>query len=548
MSYGAGLLGVDTVMPSVSFGSIMSGFQDPAVGAVRPAYPDTAAGAYTPELSVPDLGSALPDISVSEAGGQALDAVLDQAQDLLVPALIGLGSLSGALLAGRAAMAGAQALAAAAIRAAESQRTLRTERLDACQAAECWRQAAYAAAATNARIEALHARVRRAAGTLGPPDPDLPPPLAPVGMTLEQIWRQLADTEKRLRQAETAHALQVLEAAARPPAVTATADPHASAVADWHRELRDRRARALADHQTPDRLPPLPDPSALTPATVLALGKELLAALPLQASVADHRLIEEKIVTAAEEATAGRAAAARRHLREAEHFTGRATRAAERRQLADEWAAQQLGFLRGTPSGPAHEGTPAIPAATDEIALLERALYGGAPLDDAERTRITARVAERTTTYQRLYAAEMVRTALRQTPDGARLRDRPAARSAPPGGPRPSQVIDWTPPGWGDEHWLRLILEDENRARVVTLHRPRPAGTETPADRELDRVRCAEAPRHLRTLERLLGDAKVTMRLAFAPQPEEAAPVSAAAATEPRRGEAPRVRRRGDRP
>ncbi|MYX61519.1 hypothetical protein GTZ89_39270, partial [Streptomyces sp. SID8382] len=68
--------------------------------------------------------------AVHNAGGHAVNAAMDQLHDLMVPALIGLGSLSGALLVGRATMAGAQVLAAAAIRAAEAQAELRRQQLN----------------------------------------------------------------------------------------------------------------------------------------------------------------------------------------------------------------------------------------------------------------------------------------------------------------------------------------------------------------------------------------------------------------------------------
>ncbi|WP_231655911.1 hypothetical protein, partial [Streptomyces clavuligerus] len=522
----------------------------------------TGMGYYTVDSVLPDVSLPVsPSVDASEAAGQVLDAALDQAQDLLLPALVGLGSLSGALLAGRAALAGTQLLAEAAIRAAGAQRELRRQRVDACRAAECWRQAAFAAAGVNARIETLAVRVRKAELPPGPDGPPVPPPLSPVGMTLGQLWERLAATERRLRSAEAAQARAELE---RTPLV-ATGVPGSDRLA---LRLRERRARALAEYalttsaDAPRDRPP-ERPVAPSGESAVSFGVELIARLPPDVDPADRLLVEEAVAVAAEEAAAGRAAAAGRHLREAEQFADRAVRAAGRRREAREWAALQLGFLRDAPAGLPPEAANALPTAPpDEIALLERTLDGGEPPDEALRARIGARVGNRTSALRQLYTAQVVRAVLRRTADGsraaapARERGRGTAQNAgnPPG------TVDWTPPGWGGEHWLRLIPTDSGHARVVTMHRARPAGTETEDDRDRDRRRCAEAPRQLRALERLLDRAEVTMRLTFDPVPVPA-PVSvpeASAARAPvaadraraRRGDGPQARAldRPDRP
>ncbi|MFD8095055.1 hypothetical protein [Streptomyces malaysiensis] len=472
--------------------------------------------------------------AVHNAGGHAVNAAMDQLHDLMMPALIGLGSLSGALLVGRATMAGAQVLAAAAIRAAEAQAELRRQQLNAKQAAECWRDAAFAAVRANARIDALRARIRRvatAAGPDGPPEPpDLPPPLALTGLSLEEAWRRLADTDCRLRHAEAAYARATMEAAARP---VAGAHPESTG---WHAKLRARRRKALeayeeAATETEARgslpQPPTAPMAELTEEEVLRLGGDLLAMLPRQVSVADYRLVEEKVAVATEVA-ARRPAAAKRHLREAARFAERVTRDAERRQETEEWAAQQLAFLRADP------GTSVpLPDATAEIAVLERLLRQGGTLEEAERVRIAARVGERVDAYQRMYATEVIRAAVRHSePETAGYTISGAV-----------QIIDWTPPGWGDEHWLRISLDARGTARVSTMHRERDPGEETDDDLDLDWRRCAEAPDHLEELRKLAERAGLSMPFDFDEPPARPAPRTAARSSHDHRT-GPKVRRR----
>ncbi|MGW1976123.1 hypothetical protein [Streptomyces sp. NPDC001889] len=479
-----------------------------------------SAGTVPGSIGVPDV---LPEFSVTDAAGQAVDSAVDQLQDLLVPALIGLGSLSGALLAGRAAMAGAQVLATAAIRAAQAQDALREQRLDAQRSAACWRDAAFAAAQVNARLDVLRARIARAGAAAGPGGPrppglpgapDLPPPLAPAGLRLEEMWRRLADTEGRLRRAEAAWARAAMDGAG---AAEGTAGASA-----WHTRLRARRREALAEYERTGSPPAPADPVPARPAAgagpsgeeVLRIGAELLAGLPHTVSPADHRLVEETIAAAAEVA-AERPAAAKRHLREATRFADRAARAAERRQRDQEWAARKLAFLRHTPPG---AGLP-LPDAGAEIAALERALAEGTALSESETARVSARVGERTAVFQRLYTGEVIRTAVREV--GAEH----SAGSA-------ERAIDWTPPGWGDEHWLRVLVDGSGSARVITMHRDRTATGETEADRELDRLRCAEAPARLSALEEVAERSGLRLRFTFEPAPEHPTAGAADGATE----------------
>ncbi|MEV6132539.1 hypothetical protein AB0M05_38085 [Streptomyces violaceusniger] len=548
MSSGQAIASIGDVMPDVYFPPPPTA--ETLQHTVQDTFNDTVTNTI-PNAGVPHnavQGTGLSDHVGTQAGqhiadavhnttGHALNAAMDQLHDLMVPALIGLGSLSGALLVGRATMAGAQVLAAAAIRAAEDQTALRQRQLDARQAAACWRDAAFAAVRANARIDTLRARIRRA-GPDGPPEPpDLPPPLALAGKNLDEAWRQLAHTDRRLRHAEAAYARATMEAAARP---VAGAHPEDTG---WHATLRARRRQALeayeeAATETEARgslpQPPPAAPAAPTEEEVLRLGGDLLAMLPQNVSVADYRLVEERVTVAAEVA-ARRPAAAKRHLREAAGFAERMTRDAERRQEIEEWAAQQLAFLRddhpGTP-GDGHSGTPVpLPDARAEIAVLERFLYQGGTLTEAERVRVAARVGERVDAYQRMYATEVIRAAVQWSePETAGYTTSGAV-----------QIIDWTPPGWGEEHWLRVSVDAGGTARVATMHRERDPAEETDDDLDLDWQRCDEAPEHLEKLRALAEQAGLSVPFAFGEPP--ARPVRRTADPPARRGRTgPRAR------
>lgn len=530
MSSGVAVAGVDDVIPTF--------LSEPPPGvsdAFQNSVPDTGVSQHVTGHIDTGIGDHVGS-AIHHAAGHAMDSAMDQLHDMVVPALIGMSALGGALLVGRAAMAGAQLLSKAVIRAAADQAELEQRQLDACQAAAYWKKAAFAAARLNARIDSLHARFRRAApptgpdGPSGPPGtpglpglPDLPPPLDMTGASLEQMWRRLAETDRRLRCAEAAYARATMAAAAGPVSVA-----HPDTDDGWHAKLRARRQRALAEYEqaatgaeapptaTAAQQQPLPQPTtaagALTEDEVLRRGAELLATLPHHISAADYRLVEEQIASAAEVVTR-RPSTAKLHLRQAAHFAKQKTHEAEQRREHEEWAAQQLAFLRDIPPGIPGP----LPDATAEIAILEGILDKGGALVDAERERVKARVEERVKervdAYERAYAAEVIRAAVE--------RAEPETFTHSTSGT--VRVIDWTPPGWGEEHWLRVSVDVHGSAQVATMHRERDPAQETDADRDLDRKRCAEASRHLEALGRLTKQAGLSLTFDLGQPPEQPA-------------------------
>ncbi|NUS82312.1 MAG: hypothetical protein HOY75_06065 [Streptomyces sp.] len=516
MSSGAALAGVDDVVPTF-LSQPPPGVSD----AFQNSVPDTGVSQHITGHIDTGIGDHVGS-AIHHAAGHAMDSAMDQLHDMVVPALIGMSALGGALLVGRAAMAGAQLLSEAVIRAAAYQAELEQRQLDACQAAACWKDAAFAAARANARIASLRARFRRAApptGPDGPPGlPDLPPPLDLNGVSLEQMWRRLADTDRRLRCAEAAYARATMEAAAGPVSVA-----HPDTDDGWYAKLRARRQRALEEYEqaatragTPTvaaRPRPTTAAGALTEDEVLRRGAELLATLPHHISAADYRLVEEQIASAAEVVTR-RPSTAKLHLRQAAHFAKQKTHEAEQRREHEEWAAQQLAFLRDIPPGVPGP----LPDATAEIAILEGILDKGGALVDAERQRVEdrvkGRVKERVDAYERAYAAEVIRAAVEHA--------EPETVTHSTSGT--VQVIDWTPPGWGGEHWLRVSVDVHGSARVATMHRERDPAEETDADRDLDRKRCAEASRHLEALGRLAKQAGLSLTFDLGRPPEQPAP------------------------
>lgn len=519
MSSGAALASVDDVIPTFLSEPppVTSAFPD----TVQNPVPDTGVSQHITGHIDTGIGDHVGS-AIHHAAGHAVDSAMDQLHDMVVPALIGLSALGGALLVGRAAMAGAQLLSEAVIRAAAHQAELEQRQLDACQAAACWKDAAFAAARANARIGSLRARFRRAnmaTGPDGPPGlPDLPPPLDLNGVSLEQMWRRLADTDRRLRCAEAAYARATMEATAGPVSVA-----HPDTDDGWHAKLRARRQRALeeyeqaatrAETQTVDAQPrPTTATGALTEDEVLRRGAELLATLPHHISAADYRLVEEQIASAAEVVTR-RPSTAKLHLRQAAHFAKQKTHEAEQRREHEEWAAQQLGFLRDIPPGVPGP----LPDATAEIAILEGILDKGGALLDAERqrveARVTERVRERVDAYERAYAAEVIRAAVEHA--------EPETVTHSTSGT--VQVIDWTPPDWDGEHWLRVSVDVHGSARVATMHRERDPAEETDADRDLDRKRCAEASQHLEALQRLTKRSGLSLKFDLGQPPEQPAP------------------------
>ncbi len=457
-------------------------------------------------LAVPTVTDVMPDVAfpspgdvsqgvphpmhaADQLGGHVLHGALHGAHQLVDPLVAALGPLSGALLAGRAVMAGAQLLAEAAIRAGQAQDELRTQQLAARQAAGCWRDAAYAAARLNARIETLAVHVRRAAAEDpdAPPGPGIPPVIDPVGMTLEEVGRRLVETDGLLRRAEEQYARSVLAAVCRPWVTGST--PNAA----WHAQLRARRSHELMAYgqapteaaATAHRTQPVAAPRARTADEVLRQGADLLAALPLQLSAEDYRTIEEKIAAAAD-VVATRPAAARSTLKEAQE----AARQLWAKAAQQEDSARQLAFLRADP-----EGAP-LPDAAAEIAALEAFLHENQPLTEENRRAVEARVRERTDALQRVYTAQTV---------GAALWAAEAAGVAQYTAGDGTRITDWRPPGWDAGHWLRISLDPAGTVRVSTQHRPRTPGEDTREALHLDWQRCTEAVEYLRDIRRVAG-------------------------------------------
>ncbi|MDT0318970.1 hypothetical protein [Streptomyces millisiae] len=475
--------------------------------------------------AVPDVTFVAPDVQFPAVQAPALDLVdlpsadviTDQVLDVLGTAVLGLGALSGALLAARAAMAGTRLLANAAVRAADAQ-CLRGEELRRARASrDLWRDAAFAVCRANARIDALRARIDRdgPAGGPGPdgrgpaPLPELPPALDPVGLRLDDVHRWLGDTDRAVRLVEAELARRTMAAAAAALGTRAGDEAAARRAA----RLRARRERALAGYAGADTetaagaaLPayttPLPDAGALGEERATELGAELLAGLDPAVPVAECVAIQRAVGHAVELAEA-RPAAAARHLSEARELAFAANwRAADRRETA-EWAAQQLRFLRQ----PLPEGVDPRPEPGAELAALERILATGEAPDPRQRAEISARVAAREAALQRAYVSQLLRRELAALATGAR----PRTRQAAPG----VEHIEWVPPGWGTEHWLRFALDTGGTLRVQTVHRARAAHEDTREARELDRRRCHEAGQHVARLAETAAEAGLSLDLVF---------------------------------
>lgn len=470
-----------------------------------------SSGAATPEVTL-----VVPDI-----GFPSGEEVAEHLLDLVEPMLIGLGSLSGALLAGRAAIAGTQALASAALRAATAQDDRVRAAAQARRSQKLWQDAAFAVCRTNARIDALRARIGRAGPEGASPDSPLPEPpsaLDPVGQCLDQVLTWLVETDQAVRRLEAELALRTLDAAAAGPLSTA---PDREAAARRDARLRARREQALAAYarartegEAAAALPvlsaPLPGATALTRDRAKELAEELLAGLDTAVSVADCATVREAVGHAVELADT-RPADARRHLAEARDLACAANwRAADRRESA-EWAAQQLRFLR-------QHGHP--PETAADITALERILDRGDLVDSRQRAEISARVAVRTAALTRSYVAQLLRRQIAERASGVQVTKHELA----PG----IECIEWTPPGWGAEHWLRIVIDTEGTVRVQTVHRARAAHEETRQVRELDEQRCREAGQHLARLAEATAEAGIALDLVF----DETRAVAAGAAAD----------------
>ncbi|MFE1524896.1 hypothetical protein [Streptomyces rochei] len=473
MSSGVALPTLDLVAPSVAF-----------------SQPLPAADVY----AVPHTGAAQLGDAASEASTQMSEAVAHGLREAGEAAVEVLGALSGALLAGRAAMLTTRVLASAAVRAAEEQRCLERQEELSAAAAEQWQAAAYAVARANARRTALLARCARDAGAPGdgggPSRPDLPPPLDPVGRPLGEVRAELARLEEALRRAEERRtAWEVAR-------LTAVLDGAAEGDDTWRRLVADRReamvrrhtasrtAEAERDEAGPGE-PPRPTADATAdPEAVRALGADILAALDPAAASATVELAVGAVGRAV-----GRAALdparARRHLVEARKFVQDANRTARRRRADEEWAAAQLDFLTRR----APEDTEALDEAPDAVGPLRRLLAEGVPLSPGERRTVELRVSERMAHLEALYVQAQCAHALSEL---AERFGGPADASRPEG---QDLRLDWTPDGWGPDHWLRATLVG-GTLRFATMYRGGP-GERGRRERALDDARCAEAQERL---------------------------------------------------
>ncbi|MEV5197855.1 hypothetical protein [Streptomyces sp. NPDC053720] len=502
MSIGTALPAIGDVLPVVDYAPAAQPVGGLVSHAQSFAHPDVA--------HVPGVADA-----AHQAAGHLTDAAAHGLHELLAPAAVALGALSGALLAGRAALVTTQVLAAAAVRAAEEQACLERRQEASATAARQWEVAAFAATRANARRAALLARIRRAAraappGAPPPPAPGLPGPLAPVGMPLARLRERLAVLDDRMRHAEAAHAEWVLRESRN-----AFAAPRDDA---WQRELRARRASVLDEHRSrPDAardadpsaarredetLPRPPAAEELRPEDAARIGAELLARLDVAATAEDAEPAAAAVRHALA-AAATRPLKARTHLREARRFVAATNRAVRARRAAEERAAAQLHFLETT----APQGTDPLPPAPAETALLRRVLDEGRRLESHEQRQVDNRVSERLAELERRYVERMLRLAISGTD---RFDTRPATSSHPHG-----RLVrfDWTPPGWGAEHWLRIALDGEH-ARVATMRREGP-GARDAAALALDDERCHEADGHLEQLRGIAQRLGVELDFAF---------------------------------
>ncbi|MFG2671766.1 hypothetical protein [Streptomyces sp. NPDC048445] len=473
MSSGIALPSIGDVMPTLDYA--------PTGQSVGGLVPHGQAFGHAGVGHAPGVGDA-----VHQAGGHLADAAAHGLHELLAPAAVALGALSGALLAGRAALVTTQVLAAAAVRAADEQACLERRQESAACAAQQWEAAAFAATRANARRAALIARVRRAArmaspGTPRPPRPGLPGPLSPVGMPLCRLREELAVLEDRMCRAEAAHADWALREIGN-----AFAGPDDDT---WQRELRARRASVPAEagpsaHHGNEALPQPPAAEELRYEDAVRIGAQLLAGLDPAATTADAAPATAAVRHALASAV-DRPAKARTHLREARRFVADTNRAVRARRDTEERAAAQLHFLEIT----ARTDTDPLHPAPAEIALLHRVLDEGRPLEPHEQRQVDDRVTERLAELERRYIERMLRLAVSGTD---RFDDR--WTTTPHQRDRPTR-IDWTPPGWDDGHWLRFAV-DGKHARVVTMRREQP-GERDAAALALDDERCHQAAGHL---------------------------------------------------
>ncbi|MGW5971792.1 hypothetical protein [Streptomyces sp. NPDC055186] len=440
------------------------------------------------------------DGTTEEVASRLGELATEAAQQAADAALQALGTLSGALLAGRAALATTKVLAGAAVRAAEEQRCLERQEKISADAAEQWRNAALAAARANARRRVLGARIARAARTAPgdpPPRPGLPGPLDPTAIRLGDFRRELARFERELETAERAQTAWEAEAL-----LTSLADPAGGPDGedgpDWQDALRARRDDMLRARQAAQDAPlPVPEPPRATgPADGTAVqdqGADILAALDAQADTELAGMAAETVGHAV--AHAARPQRSRRHLREARTFVADANRKAWKLRREVEQAAVQLDFL--TMPLPDDQDLP--DPDPQAVAALRKCVDDNVPLTSGERDLVEHSTTARCAALEALHLKRQCTGVL------ARLALDTAGDLRVGRTDDDAVTLDWTPGGWGPDHWLRMELRGE-RVHAVTM-RPATRGERRTEDLELDARRCAEAAERLEEFRSLAAEA-----------------------------------------
>ncbi|MEU6367284.1 hypothetical protein ABZ876_16490 [Streptomyces sp. NPDC046931] len=478
MSAGLAVPTLDVVAPTVTF----------------PPPPPPVDPQTLPHTGMLDLHHAASS-HLADAAGHTLHQAADAA-------LQALGSLSGVLLAGRAALLTTRVLAAAAVRAAEEQRCLERQQELSATAARQWEAAAFAAVRANARRTALLARAARAARGPGggPPLPDLPPPLEPIGTQLDVLRQQLSALEAAVQQAEEAYAAWEIKRLGSCLESAVEDD-------DWQRTVRDHRQRMLrrftrsrtAEAERSEE--ETPDPLAGTEQTVEEVrkaGADILSALDPSAASRTAELAAAAVGHAVRQAAAN-PRRARIHLKEARKFVRDANSTARSAREAEERAAAQLDFLSYEPP----EGAERLERAPEEEGLLRRFLEEGVPLSPAGRASVEQRVKERLGALEALYVREQCTRVMAEL---AEKFGGPAGAGRPAG---QELRLDWTPEGWEPDHWLRATL-DGGTFRVATMYRGTP-GERTPPERALDDARCKEAQEQLARFREIARESGLTV-------------------------------------
>ncbi|MCF4139848.1 hypothetical protein L1856_28150 [Streptomyces sp. Tue 6430] len=533
--------------------------------------PDVSAYGYPPDPAALSLDTGVPDVTdvtdtatgqltgaVSDHAGDAAahlgdavghlgDAVADQLHDMIVPALLGLADLSGALLVTRLALRGTVALAAFNNKVAAEQEALSRRQASLETAGECWRRAAEAAAGLNARITVL------GLDPSGPGDPPLPAPVQPVGVPLDVLWKRLAETECALRRAEAQRASR---ATARLPFDHARDPEHAA----WYDRLRERRRQALiryaeggpepevtagrhtaADGATghtapPGAVAPTTSPTSTSPTSpteddVLREGAELLAGLPLAFTSGGRDLIDD-CLREARRAVGRRPTAVRRYLDEAALIARKESERALAAERARRDAALRLGALRA----PAPEGVDRLPDPSEAVEVLERALRDGVAPSGADERTVRQALVTRSAALQRAYLVAALRRATERWGEGsvhARM---------------DSEHWDFAPAAWGGRYWLRVRLTSTGQARVFTMRRPLTRQEEADPDAVArwaawDEERCAESSGYVEELGRLTEEEGVRAEFTWSRsqvRTGEPAPGLTGSRRKPARRQAPR--------